>query len=93
MVYKLCHILKNMEKLSKIEYEILYLISKGSTNLKNLLELISSKPEIIIKKLEELKLLNLTYEGEEIKEFTLSQIGNETIKSATYRRWFNKLGR
>lgn len=94
MVYKLCHILKNMEKLSKIEYEILHLISKGNNNLDKLWELIDSKPEIImiIKKLEQLKLLELKYDGEKIQEFTLSQLGQETLRSAAYRRWFNKLG-
>ena len=95
MVYKLCHISKNMERLNKIEYEILYLASKGNTNFDKLWELITNKPEIImiVKKLGKLDLLELKYDGEKIREFTISNLGHETLKSASYRRWFNSLGR
>ena len=83
-----------MEKLTKMEYGILYYSARGRTSLEKFKDLGRDESEIIslIKRLNSLKLLEIEYRDDKIYGFLPTKKGEELLESSSYRRWFNAFG-
>ena len=82
-----------MDKISKIEFEILYYISRGNNDIERLGKLFNK--EIIletIQKLDDQRLIDIEFRDNEIYGFMETQKCDKLLKSKMYSEWFKDCG-
>ena len=79
--------------LDKKEYELLYLINNGRTNLERLKDF-DAKKELIkmLKKLEKNKLIKSEIRDNDIYGFMETSQGVTLLKSQQYAQWYEECG-
>lgn len=81
-------------KLIKEEYALLYFISRvGLTNFEKLKGRIEKEEaEIIVKKLEKLGFVKISYWRGELYGFMETKKGEKLLSDKEYEEWYNELG-
>ena len=82
-----------MEKLTKEEYKILYLIVRGRNSIDRLEGFFSKETILrIIEKLEKEGLIKISHRDNEIYGLMESSLGETLLNSEEYEDWFGECG-